>query len=62
MKIKFQISQKYDGDLIYIMLKGEDWEDRTIRMEIGSSLAKKIHKAPNQALIQNNIEIYLYAF
>ena len=36
MKIKFVIDSKYDTEMVYQMLKGRDWQDRAISMEIGS--------------------------
>jgi hypothetical protein len=55
MNIKFKIDQNYDAEMVYFMLKSEDWRDRAVSMEIGLKLAEKIHDSKNQKEIQEEI-------
>lgn len=57
MKIKFEISPKYDAEMIFQMLKGDDWQDRALNMEISSIIAAKIHQNKNPPKIKDDIKI-----
>jgi len=59
MKITFEISPEYDAEMIFQMLRGEDWFYRATSMEIGKEFAEKIHNNQRQGEIQEEIKIFV---
>lgn len=58
MKLKFVIDAKYDSKMIWHMLQGDDWKDRTKWMGLNEDLVKNIHTS-TETKVENELNEFV---